>query len=154
MTAQHAPHTTPLWRKYLSLPHTRLGWWAVGLSALSAVLFLWLNIFAGAGPSLVGPVSDLHGWVAPWLSPVVTLVAVVLALMVLVVPLASGVVGALALGAGDRALLVWFSQVPPVLFVVLVMNAFHEPSPWALVRTAPGILIWAAVAVSLAYRRG
>jgi hypothetical protein len=31
MSAQYDPHTPPLWRRVLSLPHTRLGWWAVGL---------------------------------------------------------------------------------------------------------------------------
>jgi hypothetical protein len=31
MTTQHAPHT-PLWRRVISLPHTRLGWLAVGLA--------------------------------------------------------------------------------------------------------------------------
>lgn len=120
---------------------------------MSVALFLWLNIFAGAGPSVVGPVSDPHGWVAPWLSPIVTGIAVVLAIMVLVVPLASGIIGARALGSGERSVLVWFAQLPPALFVVLLLNAFHEPSPWALVRTTIGILIWAAIAFSLASRR-
>jgi hypothetical protein len=27
MSAQRAPHTPPLWRRVLSLPQTRLGWW-------------------------------------------------------------------------------------------------------------------------------
>jgi hypothetical protein len=40
MTAQHAPHT-PLWRKVLSLPQTRLGWWAVVLIAGTAAL-VWV----------------------------------------------------------------------------------------------------------------
>ena len=36
MTA-HTPHT-PIWRRALSLPKTRLGWWSVGLAAVGAVL--------------------------------------------------------------------------------------------------------------------
>jgi hypothetical protein len=39
MTA-YTPHTPPMWRRVFSLPHTRLGWWAVGLSAVSVPLFL------------------------------------------------------------------------------------------------------------------
>jgi|SRR5215207_212888 len=112
MGAQYVPHT-PLWRKVLSLPHTRLGWWAVGLSAGGVVLLLWVFLFAG------GPVDmpDPHTWVAPWLSWAVTALAVILAIMLLVVPLASGVVGSLALAAGERSLLVWFAQVPAALIL-------------------------------------
>ena len=54
MTTGHAPHTTPLWRRVLSLPHTRLGWWAIGLSAGSGLLLifgLFLNVNAGLGVS-------------------------------------------------------------------------------------------------------
>ena len=32
MSAHHAPHTA-MWRRVLSLPKTRLGWWSVGLTA-------------------------------------------------------------------------------------------------------------------------
>ena len=38
MTTQHAPHTAPLWRQILSLPQTRLGWWAVGFAGIYWVL--------------------------------------------------------------------------------------------------------------------
>ena len=44
MTTQHAPHTPPMWRRGLSLPHTRLGWLSLGLAAVSMVLLT----FAGA----------------------------------------------------------------------------------------------------------
>ena len=49
MTA-YTPHTPPLWRRVLSLPHTRLGQWAIGLSAGSALLLIFgvfLNVNAG-----------------------------------------------------------------------------------------------------------
>ena len=37
MSAQQAPHAPPLWRRFLSLPRTRLGWLAVGLAAIALV---------------------------------------------------------------------------------------------------------------------
>ena len=142
MTTQHVPHT-PLWRKFLSLPHTRLGRWAVGLSAVSVALFLWAFLFLG------GPVPNWHTWVAPWLSWAVPAFAVILAIMLLVVPLASGVVGSLALGAGEGSLLVWFAQVPAALFCAGLLNIFQEPSPWGWVRAAVGVLIWAVIAFNI-----
>jgi hypothetical protein len=143
MTAQQTPHTPPLWRKFLSLPHSRLGWWAVGLSAGSVPLFLWLLLFAG------GPMPDPHTWVAPWLSWAVTALAVILAIMLLVVPLASGVVGSLALGAGERSLLVWFAQVPAALFFAGLVTAFEQRNPWGAV----SVLVWAVIAFSIFYLR-
>jgi hypothetical protein len=50
MTTQHAPHTTPLWRRVLSRPHTRLRRWGIGLTAGAALLLifgLFLNVNAG-----------------------------------------------------------------------------------------------------------
>ena len=140
MTAQHTP---PLWRKVLSLPHTRLGWWAAGLSGVSVPLFLWLLLFTG------GPMPDPHTWVPPWLSWAVTALAVILAIMVLVVPLASGVVGALALGAGERSLLVWLAQIPTVLFIGVLLTAFEQRN--SPVMFPAGILVWAIVAFSIFY---
>ena len=144
MTAQQAP-PTPLWRRFLSLPHTRLGWLAVGLSAVSVPLFLWLLLFAG------GPMPDPHSWVAPWLSWAVTALAVILAIMVLVVPLASGVVGSLALGAGERSLLVWFAQVPAALFFAGLVTAFEQRNPWFIGPVA--VLVWAVIAFGIWYSK-
>lgn len=39
MSTQHVPRP-PLWRRFLSLPKTHLGWWSVGLSGVSVVLLL------------------------------------------------------------------------------------------------------------------
>jgi hypothetical protein len=140
MTA-YTPHTPPLWRRVFSLPHTRLGKWAIGLAAGSVPLFLWLLLI------VQGPFSDPHTWVPPWLSWAVTALAVILAIMLLVVPLASGVVGSLALGAGERSLLVWFAQVPAALFCFGLLNVFQEGSPWG--RGSVGVLFWAVIAFSL-----
>jgi hypothetical protein len=49
MTAQHAPHT-PLWRRFLSLPKTRRGWWAIGLAGPSLVLTVFFQL------------SEVFGW--------------------------------------------------------------------------------------------
>jgi hypothetical protein len=44
MNAEHAPHTPPLWRRFLSLPKTRLGWWSVGLTAAFLLYLFALTI--------------------------------------------------------------------------------------------------------------
>jgi hypothetical protein len=73
MTTGHAPHIPPLWRKFLSLPHTPLGQWAIGLTAgsgllLILVLFLnslpgeeviWRNLIPWTAGILVGAVLGL-----------------------------------------------------------------------------------------------
>jgi hypothetical protein len=40
MSTQHVPQP-PLWRRFLSLPKTHLGWWSVGLSGVSVVLLIF-----------------------------------------------------------------------------------------------------------------
>jgi hypothetical protein len=42
--AVHTPHPS-LWRRVLSLPKTRLGWWSVGLAATFVVLFINETVF-------------------------------------------------------------------------------------------------------------
>jgi hypothetical protein len=46
MTAHHAPHT-PIWKKVISLPKTRLGWFSVGLTAVF-LLYLFALIIDGS----------------------------------------------------------------------------------------------------------
>ena len=47
MSAHHAPHN-PMWRRFLSLPKTRLGWWSVGLTAAFLLYLLGLTIGVSA----------------------------------------------------------------------------------------------------------
>lgn len=111
MSTGHAPHT-PLWRGVRSLPHTRLGRWAIGLSAGSLLLLifgLFLNVFAGLG-------------VSPWVW------------MILIAGILAGaVVGLIALLTSSqlappipltrRVLFVWLAMVP-VALVAAVPIAF------------------------------
>lgn len=101
MTAQHAPHTPPLWRKFLSLPQTGIGWWAIGLTVGSALLL----IFGG----ISGVVAD----------PVLVMMIFIAGL------LAGAVVGLIALlrSQQERSVLVWLAMVP-VALVAAVPIAF------------------------------
>jgi hypothetical protein len=76
-------------------------------------------------------------------------VALILAFIVLVVPLASGVVGSLALAAGERSLLVWFAQVPAALLFFALFTIFEQGNPW--VRGPVGVLGWAVIAFTIIY---
>jgi hypothetical protein len=100
VTAQQAPHP-PLWRRFLSLPHTLLGWWAIGLSAGSVLLL----IFGG----ISGVVADPA-----------------LVMMIFIAGLLPGaVVGLIALlrSQDERSVLVWLAMVP-VALVAAVPIAF------------------------------
>ena len=46
MTNHHAPHA-PIWKKVISLPKTRLGWWSVGLTA-GFLLYVFALIIGGS----------------------------------------------------------------------------------------------------------
>jgi hypothetical protein len=104
MTAQHAPHTPPLWRRFFSLPRTILGWLSVVLIAVPMGLF-----FLGI---------DLIQMVSPW---------------VLICGPASIVVGLIAvIWRHERSALVWLAMVLGLLptpfaiqWVLYVTN-----SPW------------------------
>ena len=60
MSAQHAPRP-PLWRRILSLPRTRLGWWAIGLAAPALVSLLPLQLGHNAVLLITLLVSALAG---------------------------------------------------------------------------------------------
>jgi hypothetical protein len=101
MTTEHVPYTPPMWRRFLSLPHTRLGWWAVGLTAVPFALSFMLNRFGG----LDGVVADAG-----------------LAMMIPVAGLLPGaVVGLIALlrSQEERSVLVWLAMVPAALVAVI-----------------------------------
>jgi hypothetical protein len=119
MTTQQAPHT-PLWRRFLSLPHTRLGRWAIGLSAGSGLLLifgLFLNAFVGLG-------------VSPWVW--VILIAGVLAGAVIgLIALLRSPQHAPPIPLSRRVLFVWLAMAPialmaavPIAFMAMFMR--HE----------------------------
>jgi hypothetical protein len=113
MTAQHAPHSPPLWRKFLSLPHTRLGWVAVGLA--SPVWAFWLYVLY----SIYGIIPSLLSGNEIPMEAVEGLYFVLLFSGLLVIPGAAAGVFAL-LRSHDRSLLVWLAIVPALIFVALV----------------------------------
>ena len=82
MTA-YTPNT-PQWRRVLSLPKTRLGWWSVGLAATFVVLLIFgYNVL------------PLYG------------------IVLLFSGLCNGVVSLIALlGRHERSVLVWLAMLP------------------------------------------
>ena len=98
---QQSPHTTPLSRRVLSLPHTRLGWVAVGMA--SPVWALW--IYSIIATLLSGAAITYEG-----------VFFVLLFSGLLVIPGAAAGVFAL-LRSHDRSLLVWLAIVPALLFI-------------------------------------
>jgi hypothetical protein len=116
MATQYTPHT-PLWRKFLSLPQTRLGWAAVVMA--SPFLALWV-----------------YGLVATLLSgDAITVEGVG---MVLLVTGPLGIFGAAAgvfalLRSHERSLLVWLAMVPVLTFLSLGITpsrVFDNSSVW------------------------
>ena len=103
MTTQHAPHTPPLWRRVISLPHSPPGWWAVGLAGPALVLtgVLWLFNRFGDG-EITGAFEALL--VLAWLLTAV----------------AGGVVGFIA-EARDRSLLLLIAQVPGLIIFAFIV---------------------------------
>ena len=96
MTTQHAPHSPPMWRKFLSLPHTRLGWWAIGLSGTFWVLQATQDwVFTAIA---MESLSGVEQWLVIW---------------ALVLPGVAGtVVASIALLRGlERSALVWLAMV-------------------------------------------
>jgi hypothetical protein len=112
MTAQHVPQK-PLRRRVISLPQTRLGWWAVGLSGISLVITAFgFIVFTGLKVLVPGVAYDDTG------APVGPLPDLGMLIQVL-----SGGVGAvvalIAVGRGERSRLLWVSLVPVLLFFIL-----------------------------------
>jgi hypothetical protein len=140
MTTQHAPHTPPLWRRFLSLPHTRLGWWAVGLATVGLASIALIAFVALVDIELEHTVNP------PWLGAVLD---ILLLITVLVAPLGGLVVGSLALGAGERSMLVWAALVPSAVFFVGLATIFQEGYIW--VKASIGVLFWAVITFSLIY---
>ena len=111
MTTQQTPHTPPLWRRVISLPTTRLGWWAVGLAAVSVVLLtfavaavispfafkalgielewiLWSLFFSWVASGVVGMIALLRGQEHSWIVVVVAILGVLTFLALPILPFA------------------------------------------------------------------
>ena len=69
----------------------------------------------------------------------------------LVGALVGGIVGALALGSGERSLLVWVSQVPAAFLFAGMTSIFQEGS--FFINGSVGVLIWAAIGFGIFYLR-
>lgn len=112
MIAHHAPHT-PLWRRVLSLPKTRLGWWSVGLAATFVALFIInATVFM---PATV---------VVPWRQVLLPFYGIAM----LLCGLAGGVTGVIAvLRWHERSALVWLSMLPGLFVLFLVIGEFLVP---------------------------
>ena len=144
MTTQHAPHSPPMWRKFLSLPHTRLGWWAIGLSGTFWVLQATQDwVFTAIA---MESLSGVEQWLVIW---------------ALVLPGVAGtVVASIALLRGlERSALVWLAMVAGLpaflgagwnVLVFVGMNWLGE-IPTLLVMAALVVLINVA---SIALLRG
>ena len=131
MSAQHAPHT-PLWRRVISLPHTRLGWLAVGLAAPALVLTVYSLVNQALGGNENQPGLILLTW--------------------LLSAVAGGVAGLIAL-ARDRSWLIWVAQVPGVLFFAFLVwgissiSLGHDANPWVTFPIA--VLLWAVMVFNI-----
>ncbi len=117
-TTQHAPRP-PLWRRILSLPRTRLGWWAVGLAAPALVSLLPLQLDNNA----------------------------VIVITALVSALAGGLVGFVAL-ALDQSLLVWVAQVP-ALYLFAVLASFGQEGELWFIPSVVVFSLWAFMAFGI-----
>lgn len=106
MTAQHAPHNPPLWRRVFSLPKTRLGWWSVGLAA-AFVLYLF---------GLIIGVSALEAENLPGIGS-----------FMFVVTLAAAATGLMAvLRRGERSILVVFPVVIGLFVLFFEIGEFLD----------------------------
>jgi hypothetical protein len=105
MTAGHAPRTPPLRRRFLSLPHTRLGWWAVGLAASFVAMFLINGLVFMTGLIAIRAVAIAYGF------------------LLIAVGLGSGIVAILALAYDhERSALVWVALLPGAMVAFLVVG--------------------------------
>ena len=137
MTTQHAPHSPPMWRRFLSLPHTRLGWAAVVLA--SPVLALWL--FGIIATLLNGDPITGEGvlFVLFFSAP-------------LVIP--GAVAGLIALlRSRDRSLLVWLAMVPYLLSLAVVQMFIGREPEWLIMLTLPVAVTLAVVVIERVRRR-
>ena len=148
MSAGHAPHTSPPWREVLSLPHTRFGWWAVGLAGPALVLgvFFQLSVifdWTFLRPEVVAQTGSADQY--PLLMLAWALSAV-----------AGGVVGLIAL-ARDRSALVWVAQAPGLIvfaYLIWAVSSMLMGKDANLWITLPScVLVWAVSAFLICMRK-
>jgi hypothetical protein len=97
-----------MWKKFLSLPKTRLGWWSVRLAATSVVLFAF-----GYGLFEVLAVE------VPWEGVIITLLGIAM----LSCGLAGGIVGLRAIvRRHERSWLAWLAMVPGLAALVFLIG--------------------------------
>jgi hypothetical protein len=146
MIADHTPHP-PQWRQILSLPHTRLGWWTIGLASPALILWVYAVVYQQASG-----VSDRL--------PILIFVSEQTPLLIfawLLSAVAGAVFGLVAL-ARERSWLVWGAQVPGMLVFsyairdVISMSMDIYDNLWV---TFPiSVLIWVVTAFLISMRRG
>jgi hypothetical protein len=137
MTTQHAPHTPPLWRKFLSLPQTGIGWAAVGLAGLVWALWLFGIIATLLNGDAIGWEGVLFGlfFSAPLLIP-------------------GAVAGLIALLLNrDRSLLVWLTMVSYLLSLAVVLMFIGREPEWLIMITLPVAATLAVVVLERVRRR-
>lgn len=100
-------------RRFLALPHARLGWWAVGLAAGVVVL---LPILGVIGATVI---TD-PGWGASLALGLSGAVAVTTAL-------AAGVIAVIAIVKGERSLLLLGPLLFGAFWVMFVLGEFAFP---------------------------
>ena len=115
MSTQHVPKP-PLWRRFLSLPKTHLGWGSVGLSGVSVVLLIFAPVVIAVHEDRV----EWMYWAFDWI--------VVQILMMFLYGLAGVVVGLIAvLIRRERSWLVWLAMVlgPASFFLLVVLRELN-----------------------------
>ena len=107
MTAHHTSHT-PLWRRVISPPTTRLGWYSLGFVGMVVLLMFALGMAVGALNAAGLPNLAGH----PWLMTMV--------LILLGVPaLAAVATGLLAIiRGGERSIVIITSILLPIIVIL------------------------------------
>ena len=103
------PPRTPAWRRFFSLPTTRLGWYSLGFLGAHALVMVALGIVSGVLATTGAPNLAGH----PWLIGAVLFAAFGPA----IAGIATGLIA--VIGRGERSILV----VGPLLLVVLFLLA-------------------------------
>jgi len=105
------PHQ-PLWRRFFALPSTRIGWWSVALGATFVALYIISAVVFWRMPGDV-----------PW-RPLLIFYGIAM----LLCGLAAGIVGLIAvIRHHERSWLVWFTILPGLLVLTLVLGEFLVP---------------------------